>query len=65
MSTKKKTRHGIPPLVALAVRPLSTRLSRIEDLLIEMRAEQDVELKKIKKLQQQVDKLMETIPRRR
>jgi len=36
----------------------------MEDLLIEMRAEQDVKLKKLNKLQQQVDELTETMTRR-
>jgi len=64
MPTKKKARRRIPPGVAAAVRPVSTRLSRMEDLLIEMRAEQDVKLKKINKLQGQVNQLAETIGRR-
>jgi putative transposase len=61
--TKKKTSRKVPPMVA-AVRPVSTRLSRMEDLLIEMRAEQDVKLKKINRLQQQFDELTETVKRR-
>jgi hypothetical protein len=36
----------------------------MEDLLLEMRAEQDVKLKKINKLQEQVNQLTETIGRR-
>jgi len=44
--------------------PVSVRLARMEDLLIEMRAEQDVKLKKLNKLQQQVDELTETMTRR-
>jgi hypothetical protein len=58
MPTKRKARRRI---VAAIGRPLSARLSRMEDLLIEMRAEQDVKLKKIKKLQEQVNELTETI----
>ena len=64
MATKKKARRKIPLLVAAIIRPVSTRLSRMEDLLLEMRAEQDVKLKKINKLQEQFDELSETIRRR-
>jgi hypothetical protein len=35
----------------------------MEDLLIEMRGEQDVKLKKLNKLRQQVDELTETVKR--
>ena len=60
-----KTGHRkVPPFVAAVVRPVSTRLSRMEALLIEMRAEQDVKLKKIKRLQEQVDELADTVKRR-
>ena len=64
MPTKKKARRKVPPIIAAVVRPVSTRLSRMEDLLIEMRAEQDVKLKKINKLQEQFDELTETVRRR-
>ena len=63
MPTKKKARRRIPPGVAAAVRPVSTRLSRMEDLLIEMRAEQDVKLKKLTELQEQVDELTDAMKR--
>jgi hypothetical protein len=62
--TKKKARRKVPLIVAAVVRPVSTRLSRMEALLIEMRSEQDVKLKKINKLQQQFDELTETLKRR-
>jgi hypothetical protein len=62
--TKKKVRRKVPLIVAAVVRPVSTRLSRMEALLIEMRSEQDVKLKKINKLQQQFDELTETLKRR-
>jgi hypothetical protein len=64
MPTKRKARRKVPPIVAAVVRPVSTRLSRMEDLLIEMRAEQDVKLKKINKLQQQLEELAKTVKRR-
>jgi LmbE family N-acetylglucosaminyl deacetylase len=61
---KKMARARVPPVVAAVVRPVNNRLSRMEDLLIEMRHEQDVKLKKINKLQEQVDALTETLRRR-
>jgi hypothetical protein len=61
---KKSARVAVPPVVAAVVRPVNTRLSRMEDLLIEMRYEQDVRLKKIDKLQQQVDELEATLRQR-
>jgi len=64
MPIRSKARQKIAPLVAAVVRPVSTRLSRMEDLLVEMRSEQDVKLKKINKLQEQVDDLTEAIGRR-
>jgi hypothetical protein len=64
MPSKKKVRRKVPPIVTAVIRPVSTRLSRMEDLLIEMRAEQDVKLKKINKLQQQFEELTETVKRR-
>ena len=64
MRIKKKARRKVPFIVAAVVRPVSTRLSRMEDLLIEMRAAQDVKLKKINRLQEQFDELSETVKRR-
>jgi hypothetical protein len=45
-------------------RPVNARLSRMEDLLVEIRGEQDVALKKIARLQYQFDELSETAARR-
>ena len=64
MRPKKKVRRKLPSIVAAVVRPVSTRLSRMEDLLIEMRSEQDLKLKKINRLQEQVDELTATLKRR-
>lgn len=64
MPTRKKASRKVPPLVAALVRPVSTRLSRMEDLLIEMRGELDAKLKKINKLQAQIDELTEIVSRR-
>jgi len=65
MPKTTKPRVKIPPVVAAIVRPVSTRLSRMEDLLIEMRHEQDVKLKKINQLQERVDLLTEALQPRR
>jgi hypothetical protein len=56
---KKTAPASIPPVVAAVVRPVNNRLSRMEDLLIEMRGVQDVHLRKINKLQEQVGELLE------
>jgi hypothetical protein len=64
MPTKKKASRKVPPTVAAIVRPVTTRLSHIEDLMIEMRGEHDVKLKKINKLQAQIDDLTEIVSRR-
>jgi hypothetical protein len=59
MPTKKKLSVKVPPIVATVIRPVATRLTRIEDLLIEMRGALDVHLKRIAALQTQVDILIE------
>jgi hypothetical protein len=59
MPTKKKASAKPLVVVATMVRPVSMRLSRIEDLLIEMRGVLDLHLKRIAALQRQVDMLME------
>jgi flagellar hook-associated protein FlgK len=64
MPTKKKARRRVSSALAAVVHPVSTRLSRMEDLLLEMRAEQDVKLKKINKIQQQFEELTKTVKRR-
>ena len=59
MPTKKKPRPKLPAVVAIAIRPVATRLTRIEDLLIEMRGVLDFQLKRIAALQALVDVLVE------
>jgi hypothetical protein len=54
-----RRRRKVPPIVAAVVQPVARRLSRIEGLLIEMRHEQDVHLRRITVLQEQVDTLTE------
>jgi hypothetical protein len=57
--SKAKTdrRRGLPPIVVAVVQPVARRLSRMEALLIEMRNEQDVQLRRITSLQAQLDRL--------
>ena len=58
------TAHGrrkAPPLVAAVVKPVATRLSRMEALLIEMRHEQDVQLKRVTSLEAKLDALTEHV----
>ena len=50
MPTKKKIRPKVPRSVVAVVQPVTKRLARIEDLLIEMRGEQDTILLKIQNI---------------
>ncbi len=59
MPPKKKLSVKLPPVVATVIRPVATRLNRIEDLLIEMRGVLDFHLKRLAALQKQVDILIE------
>jgi hypothetical protein len=59
MPTKKKVSVRVRPVVATVIRPVATRLHRIEALLIEMRGALDFHLKRIAALQWQVDILIE------
>jgi hypothetical protein len=45
------------PVIRSIPRPVDERLGRIEDLLVEMRHEQDVMLKRLAKAQAQLDAL--------
>jgi hypothetical protein len=47
--------------VAAVVKPVATRLSRMEALLIEMRHEQDVQLKRVTSLEAKLDALTEHV----
>ena len=65
MATRKiARRRKVLPVVAAVMQPVTKRLSRIEDLLTEIRYEQDVKHKKIAALQVQLDELAETVKRR-
>jgi hypothetical protein len=54
-------RRTVQPIVTAVVQPVARRLSRIEALLIEMRHEQDVKLRRIAALQAQLDALTEHV----
>ncbi len=51
----------LKPIVVAIVQPVTKRLSRMEDLLVEMRHEQDVHLKQFNRLKDRIDTLTETI----
>jgi hypothetical protein len=56
----------VPPLVAAVVQPVAKRLSRIEDLLCEMRFEQDLQAKRVAVLKEKLEALTERrVPRQR
>ncbi len=61
MPKKTAPRRKFQPIVAAVVQPVAKRLSRIEDLLIEMRHEQDVQLKRIAVVQDQLDALTDRV----
>ena len=54
-------RLTLPPLVVAVVQPVAKRLARIEALLIEMRHEQDVQLKRVAVLQVQLETVAEYV----
>jgi hypothetical protein len=47
----------VPPVVLAVVRPVGTRLSRIEDLLLEMRSALDAQIKRTTRLEIQLETL--------
>lgn len=53
-------RRRVPAVVAV-VQPVARRLVRMEALLIEMRHEQDVKLKRIRALERQIGELSEHV----
>ena len=58
---KTSRRRTAPPIVNAIVQPVARRLARMEALLIEMRHEQDVQLKRSRALQEQFDTLAEQV----
>jgi hypothetical protein len=57
---RAKARRKVSPIVTV-IQPVAKRLERMEDLLIEMRYEQDVQLKKIAALARLLDALTEQV----
>jgi hypothetical protein len=60
-SRRQRVPPIVAPIVAAVVQPVAKRLSRIEALLVEMRHEQDVQLRRSSLLQQQFDTLAEQV----
>jgi hypothetical protein len=56
-------RRKVPPIVAAVVRPVARRLARMEALLLELRFEQDIQIKRLTKLHTLVDILTEHVTR--
>ena len=61
MSKKTVVRRKVQPIVAAVVRPVARRLARIEDLLVEIRHELDVQLKRTAGIQGRLDSLIEEV----
>ena len=61
MSTHNTRRRSVQPIVAAVVQPVAKRLSRMEALLMEMRYEQDVQLRRAAALQAQLEALTEHV----
>ena len=61
MPRAKTNGRRTPPIVDAIVQPVARRLARMEALLIEMRHEQDVQLKRSRALQAQLDTLAELV----
>jgi hypothetical protein len=64
MSIHNSRRRSVRPIVAAVVQPVAKRLSRMEALLIEMRYEQDIQLRRSAALQDQLDTLTELVAQR-
>jgi hypothetical protein len=64
-SEKTNPRRKIRPIVTAVVQPVAKRLARMEALLIEMRHEQDVQLKRSIALVERFETLSEQVRRYR
>jgi hypothetical protein len=60
-TNSKPRRPKVPHVLVAVVQPVTKRLSRMEDLLIEMRREQDRHLRRISRLERQIEELGATI----
>jgi hypothetical protein len=54
-------RRRFAPFVAAVVQPVARRLARLEALLLEVRFEQDVQLKRVAALQLKIDMLADDV----
>ena len=54
-------RPKVPPIVAAVVQPVARRLARMEALILEVRFEQDVQIKRLTKLHTLVELLTEHV----
>jgi hypothetical protein len=54
-------RKSTLPVVAAVLQPVTKRLARMEAILIEMRYEQDIKLKRLSALEAQIDGVAESI----
>lgn len=61
MAPRTGRRRAAPPIVAAVVQPVTRRLARIEGLLLEMRHEQEAKLRRLGRIQQQLDDLAQTV----
>jgi hypothetical protein len=59
--TNTEPRRKVPYAVVAVVQPVTRRLARMEALLVEMRHEQDVQLKRISGVQGQLDTLAQRV----
>ena len=62
---KTPQRRSTFPAVAAALHPVTKRLARMEAILVEMRFEQDVKLKRLSALEAQIDGVAERLERGR
>jgi hypothetical protein len=61
MAKENAPRRPRVPAVVAVVQPVARRLAAMEALLIEMRHEQDVKLKRLRAIEQQLDELTEHV----
>ena len=59
--TRTPKRRPVPPVAAAVIQPVTKRLARIEALLLEMRFEMDVKLRRIVQLREKVEVLAERV----
>jgi hypothetical protein len=65
MAKKSAPHHRRQPIAVLIVKPVTARLARLESLLVEIRHEQDVKLKRLRKLEDALDALSDLVTAKR